>query len=96
MEILKLNSITDFFTANEALLLKNESFNNLMLGLAISLRDQKFTPQNPAFYSIQSNNDKIACALISDINKPLMLSSMLSSYHASANLRNTHLSIQRT
>jgi predicted GNAT family acetyltransferase len=76
MEIFKLNSITDFFTNNEALLLKNESFNNLMLGLAISLRDQKFIPQNPVFYSIQSNNDKIACALISDRNKPLMLSLM--------------------
>lgn len=76
MKILKLNSITDFFTTNEALLLKNESFNNLMLGLAISLRDQKFIPLNPVFYSIQSDNDKIACALISDNNKPLMLTSM--------------------
>ncbi len=76
MKILKLNSITDFFITNEALLLKNESFNNLMLGLAISLRDQKFIPQNPVFYSIQSNNEKIACALISDKNRPLMLTSM--------------------
>lgn len=76
MKILKLNSITDFFTANESLLLKNESYNNLMLGLAISLRDKKFIPQDPAFYSIQSNNRTIACALISDKNKPLMITSM--------------------
>ena len=76
MKILKLNSITDFFTANESLLLKNESFNNLMLGLAISLRDKKFIPQDPVFYSIQSNNGTIACALISDKNKPLMITSM--------------------
>lgn len=76
MEILKLNSIKDFFTANEKLLLRNESFNNLMLGLAISLRNQKFIPIKPAFYSIQSDGGSIACALISDENKPLMLTSM--------------------
>lgn len=77
MKIIKLDSITDFFNHNEALLLKNESFNNLMFGLAISLRDQKFIPKSPAFYSIQSsNNENIACALISDNNQPLMLTPM--------------------
>lgn len=76
MKIIKLNSITDFFISNEALLLKNESFNNLILGLAISVRDQKFIPQCPIFYSILSNNKIIACALVSDKGKPLMLTSM--------------------
>lgn len=76
MKIIKLDTITDFFITNEALLLKNESFNNLILGLAISIRDQKFIPKNPVFYSILSDYQNIACALMSDKNRPLMLPPM--------------------
>lgn len=76
MEIAKLNSINDFFAHNEGLLLKNESFNNLIFGLALSIRDQKFIPKNPIFYTIRNGNENIACALISDNDKPLMLTSM--------------------
>jgi len=76
MKLIKLNSISDFFLVNETLLLKNESFNNLMLGLAIALREKKFLPKSPLFYSLESDTGALACAFMSDENKPLMLTSM--------------------
>lgn len=76
MKIVTFTTIEAFLEANEQLLLKNESFNNLPLGLALSLRDKKFTSENPLFYSIQSGNEFSACALIFDNGRPLMLTSM--------------------
>jgi predicted GNAT family acetyltransferase len=76
MQIIKHNDIKSFLIANEVLLLKNESFHNLILGLAYNIRDQKLELTDPIYYSIKNGDEVIACALRSNSDRPLIVTKM--------------------
>lgn len=76
MKLIKYQHIEDFLQDSEEFLMENESLHNLILGLAFSMRDRKFIPSNPLFYSLKDHQDVIACALLSSDEKPLMLTRM--------------------
>ncbi|MDD4976788.1 MAG: GNAT family N-acetyltransferase [Bacteriovorax sp.] len=76
MKLIKHNNCEDFLAHNEELLIKNESFHNLMLGLAYGIRDKKFETNEPLFYSITDGFEVIACALRSNKDKPLIVTKM--------------------
>ena len=76
MQIIQYREIQDFLNENEALLIQNESFHNLMLGLAYAIRDKKIETTMPLFYSISEGQDVIACALRSNDDRPLIVTHM--------------------
>lgn len=76
MKLIKHGHCEDFLSHNEELLLKNESFHNLMLGLAYGIRDKKVDTNEPLFYSITDGQEVIACALRSNKEKPLIITKM--------------------
>jgi predicted GNAT family acetyltransferase len=76
MKIIKHQDIEEFLNANEQLLLKKESFHNLILGLSYGIRNKKIETTEPLFYSIKENEEVIACALRSNSDKPLIVTEM--------------------
>lgn len=76
MQIQKITHIDQFLVLNEELLLKKESFYNLMLGLAYNIQTNKFKTDSPLFYSILDREQVIGCALRSNVDKPLIVSEM--------------------
>lgn len=78
MKLVKHDNVQDFLIKNEELLLKKESFHNLILGLAYSIRDKKIEPTGPLYYSIlDENNIAIAAALRSHSDRPFIVTEML-------------------
>jgi len=73
MKIIKYDNVSDFLSNNEELLVKKESFHNLILGLAYNIRDKKVEPTAPLYYSIQMNGEIIGGALRSHHDKPLII-----------------------
>lgn len=76
MKIIKHETIEEFLLHNEELLLKNESFYNLILGLAYGIQKKTVTVTSPLYYSIEDNKTIIACALRSNLDKPLAITEM--------------------
>jgi predicted GNAT family acetyltransferase len=76
MQIKKIDHIDQFLALNEELLLKKESFYNLMLGLAYNIQANKIKTDSPLFYSILDQGRAIGCALRSNADKPLIVSEM--------------------
>ncbi len=76
MQILKHSTVEEFLKYNEKLLLKNESFYNVLLGSAYSLRNGKIEATGSLFYSILENEKIIGCALRSSLSKPLSITQM--------------------
>lgn len=80
MHIIIHQNIQSFLNTNEELLLKQESFHNLLLGLAYNIRDQNPELIKPLYYSITVDDKVVACALRSTSDKPLIVTEM--PYHA--------------
>ena len=77
MKLAKHNNINDFLLKNETLLLERESFHNLILGLAYSIRDKKIEVTGPLYYSIlNESNQVIASALRSNDDRPFIVTEM--------------------
>lgn len=77
MKLVKHDNVQDFLINNEELLLKKESFHNLILGLAYSIRDKTIEPTGPLYYSIiDKNNIVIAAALRSHSDRPFIVTEM--------------------
>lgn len=76
MKILKHTTCEEFLVYNESLLLKNESLNNLILGLAYMIKNKKMETTEPLYYSIVKNEIVIGCALRSNVDKPLVITAM--------------------
>jgi hypothetical protein len=79
MEIITHLNCEDFLNSNEELLLKKESFHNLILGIAYNIRDKKIEVTEPLFFTIKNKDVVIACALRSNFEKPLALTEMSNS-----------------
>jgi RimJ/RimL family protein N-acetyltransferase len=76
MEVITFSNCEDFLNINEKLLLKNESFHNLILGIAYNIRDKKIEATEPLFFTIKNKDIVVACALRSNSEKPLALTEM--------------------
>lgn len=76
MNIIKHDNINDFLSDNEELLLKKESFYNLILGLAYNIKDKKIEPSEPLYYSIAANGKIIGAALRSNSARPLIITEL--------------------
>lgn len=78
MNLIKHDNINDFLLNNEELLLRSESFHNLILGLAYSIRDKKIEVSEPLYYSIfDDNNLVVAAALRSNADRSIIVTEML-------------------
>ncbi|MBC7712439.1 MAG: GNAT family N-acetyltransferase [Rhizobacter sp.] len=73
IKIITHNSLQNFLAANEELLLAQESFHNLILGLAYGIRDGKVITSGPLYFSIEENGKVIACALRSNVERPFIV-----------------------
>lgn len=73
MKIIKHDDVNDFLSDTEELLLKKESFHNLILGLAYNIREKKVEPSVPLYYSIEMDGKIIGGVLRSHHDKPLII-----------------------
>ncbi|MBN2695748.1 GNAT family N-acetyltransferase [bacterium] len=64
MKVLKLNTIDEFLDYNESFLTKKESFYNLILGLAYSIKNGKIELDNPLFYTIINDENRVVGAAL--------------------------------
>lgn len=77
IQIKKYNLTSEFLLENESLLLKRESLNNLMLGLANRLKILPPAEDDPVLlYSIWDNGRNIGQAIRTNFDKPLIISSL--------------------
>ena len=76
IECFQNSSISDFLSQNEEHLLKNESINNLVLGLAYSISNKKLETENAFYYTITKNNEVSGQAVRTHNDKPLTISGM--------------------
>lgn len=77
MKLIQYDNINDFILHNEKLLLERESFHNLILGLAYSIRDKKLEVNSPLYYSVLDEHNQVtASALRSNEERPLIVTEM--------------------
>lgn len=76
MKLVKHTTPEEFILMNEAFLSQKESFHNLKLGLVYGLKAKTIIDTQPLYYSIVENDKSIACALRSNIDRPLTISAM--------------------
>lgn len=76
IEVVKYKDINSFLEANEDSLLKNESLNNLILGLASRMKTNPDFGDGQLFYSILNDGKITAQVLRSHVNKPLAITRM--------------------
>ena len=62
----------EFLKLNEGFLLQNESMNNLMLGLANALKNQRREALSPLFRTFLDNNEVKGQAMQTDSNLSLI------------------------
>ena len=65
------NNVSEFLDENETQMLKNESMNNLILGLSNSILKQERNAKSPMFLSVLDNSKIIGQAIRTDPEKPL-------------------------
>ena len=70
------NNVSEFLDENETLLLRNESMNNLILGLSDSILRQKRNSNSPLFFSVLENSKIIGQAIRTDPEKPLAITDL--------------------
>ena len=79
MKINQYDNVYDFLNECEDLLLKKESFHNLILGLAYAIRDHILEATEPLYFAIKDkNNVTIAAALKSNVERPFVITKMIS------------------
>jgi len=76
MEIVEEIDVENFLKSNEDILLKNESRNNLMLGLADSILHSKRSSETPLFYTVRRDSQICGQAIRTNPDKPLILAEM--------------------
>ncbi|MFT6070954.1 MAG: putative GNAT family acetyltransferase [Bacteriovoracaceae bacterium] len=76
MKIIREKSIQEFLYKNEELLLKKESEHNLLLGLALGIRNKKRPSNDVLCYTIEKKGTPVGQVLRTDPGKPLILSCM--------------------
>lgn len=76
MELVKESNAEKFLESNESILLKNESQNNLMLGLADSILYSKRSSESPLFYTLSKDSKIFGQAMRTNPDKPLILAEM--------------------
>ncbi len=65
-----------FLFSTENFLSSNETFYNLKLGIAISIRDKKIEISDPIYVGIYENEKILGCALRSNTDRPIAISNM--------------------
>jgi hypothetical protein len=76
MKIRLLENINDFLKTAENLLLQNESFYNLKLGLSGAIQNNNIEVTNPLYFALFDNEALVGCALRTHFDKPLAISKM--------------------
>lgn len=76
MELHSYQDISEYFNKVENLLLKNESFYNLKLGLVTAINNNTIETTNPLYLVVSENHQTIGCALRSNLDRPLAISKM--------------------
>ena len=75
-KIVQCFSASSFLKENESQLLKEETKNNLLLGLAASVENKQLEADEAVFYTLYESQEPIAQALRTDPSKALILSTM--------------------
>jgi len=68
--------VDEFLRLNEALLVLNESMNNLILGLSNSIKTKTLVSEEPLFFTLMSNDSIVGQAIRTHHNKPLAITEM--------------------
>ncbi|MBT3983068.1 MAG: GNAT family N-acetyltransferase [Bacteriovoracaceae bacterium] len=76
-KIEKFKTANDFLFRNEEHLLKSESINNLILGLACGIQKSEIEASDPLFLSIIQNGKLAGQALLSNPSRPLVVSRII-------------------
>lgn len=76
MRVELFEDINDFLKITEGLLLQNESFYNLKLGLSSAIQAKNIEVTEPLFFAVFDNQVLIGCALRTHADKPLAISKM--------------------
>lgn len=76
MKIKSFENINDFLRITEELLLQNESFYNLKLGLSGAIQNKNIEVTNPMYFALFNNEVLVGCALRTHADKPLAISKM--------------------
>ena len=76
MDVKSFESVSDFLICTEDLLLQNESFYNLKLGLSGAIKNKNIEVENPLFFAVFDNEELVGCALRTHADKPIALSKM--------------------
>ena len=76
MKIKSFEDVNDFLKTTEELLLQNESFYNLKLGLSSGIRNNTIEVTEPLYFALFDNQVLVGCALRTNIDKPLAISKM--------------------
>jgi predicted GNAT family acetyltransferase len=75
-EVVQYNNANSFLKDCEHFLAIKESFHNLKLGIASSIIENKIETTEPLYFGIKENNQLIGCALRSNIDRPLAITSL--------------------
>lgn len=76
MEIKLIEDVESFLKITENLLLKNESFYNLKLGLSVAIQNKNIEVTEPLFLALFKNLELVGCALRTNVSTPLAISKM--------------------
>lgn len=76
MKIKSFDNVNDFLKVSEELLLQNESFYNLKLGLSGAIQKNNIHVSSPLYFALFDNEILAGCALRTDPEKPLAISKM--------------------
>lgn len=76
LSCVQFSSAKDFLQTSEGYLLRNESFHNLILGLAGSISVGSRQENEAVFFSILQHGKVVGAALRTDVDKPLAISLM--------------------
>ena len=77
LEVRHYNSAESFLNENEEFMLKNESLNNLILGLSMRLKADPHCEINPLFFAVLKYNQVVGQAIQTNLDKPLAITQML-------------------
>ena len=73
MEVIELKSSQEFLDHLQEKLLKHESLNNLILGLAFELKGEPVGASSHSFFAFKKNQKFIGGALRTDKERPLVI-----------------------
>ena len=73
---MSFEDVHSFLRVTEELLLKNESFYNLKLGLSGAIQNNNIEVTDPMYFALFDNKILVGCALRTHFDKPLAISKM--------------------